>query len=418
MTRRVVVTGIGVISAFGPATEMFSRGLARGIRAIRPLTLVPEGALKFANGAEVADFRACEHFDEKEASLLDRFAQFALVAARQAVAGSAIGFTRELGERTAIVTGTSAAGQSSEDEQFRNLYARNETRIHPLTIPRIMANAAASRISLEYGITGPVYTVSTACSSSNHAIGQAFWMVRNGVAEVAIAGGSEAPFSLGFLKAWEAMRVVSPDTCRPFSRGRRGLILGEGAAMLVIEPLERAQARGARIWGEIAGFGMSSDAHHITQPSPLGAARAMGAALADAGAEPGAIGYVNAHGTGTLANDAAEVEAIRSVFGSHADKLMVSSTKSMHGHALGAAGALEAVATLFALHEGLIPPTANFTEPDPACDLDVVPNTARAARVEWALSNSFAFGGLNAVLVFRNLNAADAVSSRTDEDVG
>jgi nodulation protein E len=401
MTRRVAVTGIGVISALGCARDAFWQGLARGASAIRPLTLVQPGSLKFANGAEVADFQASVHFDEKEAGLLDRFAQFALVAAREAVADAAIEFTRDLGVRTAIVTGTSAAGQSSEDEQFRNLYARNETRIHPLTIPRIMANAAASRISLEYGITGPTYTVSTACSSSNHAIGQAFWMVRNGLAEVAVAGGSEAPFSLGFLKAWEAMRVVSPDTCRPFSRDRRGLILGEGAAMLVLEPLERARARGARIWGEIAGFGMSSDAHHITQPSSLGAARAMSAALTDADAAPEAAGYINAHGTGTLANDATEVEAIRSVFGVRADKLMLSSTKSMHGHALGAAGALEAAATLFALHERMIPPTANFSEPDPACDLDVVPNLARSAEVEWAMSNSFAFGGLNAVLVFR-----------------
>jgi nodulation protein E len=401
MTRRVAVTGIGVISALGCTRDAFWQSLARGASAISPLTLVPPGSLKFTNGAEVADFRASAHFDEKEAGLLDRFAQFALVAAREAVADAAIEFTRDLGGRTAIVTGTSAAGQSSEDEQFRNLYARNETRIHPLTIPRIMANAAASRISLEYGITGPTYTVSTACSSSNHAIGQAFWMVRNGLAEVAVAGGSEAPFSLGFLKAWEAMRVVSPDTCRPFSRDRRGLILGEGAAMLVLEPLERARARGARIWGEIAGFGMSSDAHHITQPSSLGAARAMSAALTDADAAPEAAGYINAHGTGTLANDATEVEAIRSVFGVRADKLMLSSTKSMHGHALGAAGALEAAATLFALHERMIPPTANFSEPDPACDLDVVPNLARSAEVEWAMSNSFAFGGLNAVLVFR-----------------
>jgi nodulation protein E len=401
MLRRVAVTGIGVISALGCTRGAFWQGLARGASAIRPLTLVSPDSLKFTNGAEAADFQTSAHLDEKEASLLDRFAQFALVAAREAVTDSAIKFTRESGERTAIVTGTSAAGQSSEDEQFRNLYARNETRIHPLTIPRIMANAAASRISLEYGITGPTYTVSTACSSSNHAIGQAFWMVRNGVAEVAVAGGSEAPFSLGFLKAWEAMRVVSPDTCRPFSRDRRGLILGEGAAMLVLEPLERARARGARIWGEIAGFGMSSDAHHITQPSSLGAARAMSAALTDAGADPEAVGYINAHGTGTLANDATEVEAIRSVFGAHADKLIVSSTKSMHGHTLGAAGALEAAATLFALHERMIPPTANFTEPDPVCDLDVAPNLARSAEVEWVLSNSFAFGGLNAVLVFR-----------------
>ncbi len=403
MTRRVVVTGLGVISPLGCTRDAFWEGLTRGASAIGPMTLVPEGALKFANGAEVPDFRPCDHLDGKETDLLDRFAQFALIAARQAVADSAIEFTPELGERAAIVTGTSAGGQTSEDEQFRNLYRRNSPRIHPLTIPRVMSNAAASRISLEFGVTGPVYTVSTACSSSNHAIGQAFWMVRDGVAEVAIAGGSEAPFSLGFLKAWEAMRVVSPDTCRPFSCDRRGLILGEGAAMLVLEPLECARARGARIWGEIAGFGMSSDAHHVTQPSSAGAARAIRAALADAGAAPEAFGYINAHGTGTLANDATEVEAIRSVFGAHAAKLMVSSTKSMHGHALGAAGALEAVATLLALREGVIPPTANFTQPDPACDLDVVPNAARAARVEWALSNSFAFGGLNAVLAFRSV---------------
>jgi nodulation protein E len=248
---------------------------------------------------------------------------------------------------------------------------------------------------------GPTYTVSTACSSSNHAIGQAFWMVRSGAVRMAIAGGSEAVFSMGFLKAWEAMRVVSPDTCRPFSKDRRGLILGEGAAMLVLEPWDAAQARGAKIYGEIAGFGMSSDAFHITQPSPDGAARAIRAALSDAGLEPQQIGYVNAHGTATQANDATETAAIRKVFGAHADRLAVSSTKSMHGHTLGAAGAIEAMATLLTLCNGVLPPTANFTEPDPACDLDVIPNQARRARVECALSNSFAFGGLNAVLAFR-----------------
>jgi nodulation protein E len=267
-----------------------------------------------------------------------------------------------------------------------------------------MSNAGASRVSLEYGITGPVFTISTACSSANHAIGQAFRMVRSGEVEVALAGGSEAPLSMGFLKAWEAMRVVSPDTCRPFSRDRRGLILGEGAAVLILEPVDRARARGAKILGEIAGFGMSSDAHHITQPSALGAARAMRSALSDAHLAPEVIGYINAHGTATLANDATETEAIRSVFGEHTGKLLVSSTKSMLGHALGAAGALEAAATLGALRAGLIPPTANFTAIDPACDLDVVPNTPRTAQIEYALSNSFAFGGLNAVLIFRSLS--------------
>jgi nodulation protein E len=273
--------------------------------------------------------------------------------------------------------------------------------VNPFTIPRTMENAAASRISLETGIVGPTYTISTACSSSNHAIGQAFWMVRSGAVRLAIAGGSEAVFSLGFLKAWEAMRVVSPDTCRPFSKDRRGLILGEGGAMLVLETLESAEQRGARIYGEVVGFGMGSDAFHITQPSPEGAARAMRAALSDGGLKPEDIGYINAHGTATQANDATETAAIRKVFGAHAERLSVSSTKSMHGHALGAAGALEAVATVLALHHGILPPTANYNEPDPACDLDVIPNQAREAQVEYALSNSFAFGGLNAVLAFR-----------------
>ncbi len=399
MIRRVAVTGIGVISALGLTRPAFWDALAAGRCGIRPMTLVPEGSTRFPNAAEVPDYRASDYFDEKEAGYLDRFSQFALIAAREAVADSGIIFDETLRENAAIVTGSCAGGQTTEDEGFHGLYAMKNTRFAPLSIPKVMANAGASRISLEYGITGPVYTVSTACSSANHAIGQAFWMVRNGTAAAAIAGGSEAPFSMGMLKAWEAMRVISPDTCRPFSRDRRGLILGEGAAMLVLEPLDRAQARGAHIWGEIVGFGMSSDAHHITQPSAAGAAKAMRAALTDSGIELGAVDYINAHGTGTPSNDPTESEAIRTLFGERAEKIPVSSTKSMHGHTLGAAGALEAAATLFAIHEDVIPPTANFTEADPACNLDIVPNTARAALVQYALSNSFAFGGLNAVLV-------------------
>ncbi len=364
------------------------------------MELVPE-TVRFPNAAEARDYRTADHFDEKEVALLDRFAQFAAVAAREAVLDAHLEWTPELRERSAIVTGSSTGGQTSEDESFRDYYERKQTRFSPFAIPKAMSNAGASRISFEQGVTGPVYTVSTACSSANHAIGQAFWMIRNGAVELAIAGGSEAPFSPGMLKAWEGMRVVSPDTCRPFSRDRKGLILGEGAGMLVMEPLERAQARGAHIYGEIAGFGMSSDAHHLTQPLAEGAARAMRAALLDAGTPAESIGYINAHGTGTLANDPTETEAVRAVFGSHTSKLLVSSTKSMHGHALGAAGAIEAAATLLALARGIIPPTANFIGPDPACDLDVVPNLARHIEVEWALSNSFAFGGLNAVLAFR-----------------
>jgi nodulation protein E len=401
MTRRVAVTGIGVIAAPGSTRAAFWESLREGRSGIRQMTLVPHGSLRFPNAAEVLGYRACDYMDEKEADLLDRFAQFALIAAREAVAESGLAISTDFGARMAIVTGTSTGGQTSQDIEFHSLYAKGAPRIHPLTILRTMANAGTSRIAREYRITGPSYTVSTACASASHAIGQAFWMVRNGVVDAAIAGGSEAPFSMGFLKAWEAMRIIAPDTCRPFSRDRKGLILGEGAAMLILEPLEHAQARGTHIWGEIAGFGMSSDAHHLTQPLAEGAARAMRSALDDAGIQPEAVGYINAHGTGTLANDATEAEAIREVFGAHAEKLAVSSTKSMHGHALGAAGALEAAATLMALAEELIPPTANFRECDPACPLDVVPNVARAANNEWALSNSFAFGGLNAVLVFR-----------------
>jgi len=401
MQQRVVVTGAGVLCALGHNCGEFWRALAAGRPGIRPLQAVDRGLLRFQNGAEVQGFDASRHFEEKEIGLLDRFAQFGVVAARQAIAQAGIEWTAELRENTAIITGSCVGGQSTEDEGFVNLYRKNIPRVNPLTIPRTMENAAASRISLETGVVGPTYTVSTACSSANHAIGQAFWMVRSGAVRMAITGGSEAVFSLGFLKAWEAMRVVSPDTCRPFSKDRRGLILGEGGAMLVLEPLEAARARGAKIYGEITGFGMSSDAYHITQPSPDGAARAMRTALRDAAVQREEIGYINAHGTATQANDATETAAIRQMFGPHADRLAVSSTKSMHGHTLGAAGAIEAVATLLSLCNGVLPPTANFTEPDPACDLDVIPNQARQMQVECALSNSFAFGGLNAVLAFR-----------------
>ena len=400
MQHRVVVTGAGVISALGQNCSEFWQSLAAGRPGIQPLQAVDRGLLRFSNGAEVPGFDPSRYFEEKEIGLLDRFAQFGVVAAREAIAQAGIQWSDELRESTAIVTGSCVGGQTTEDEGFVNLYRNNIPRVNPLTIPRTMENAAASRISLETGVVGPTYTVSTACSSANHAIGQAFWMVRSGAVRLAIAGGSEAVFSLGFLKAWEAMRVVSPDTCRPFSKDRRGLILGEGGAMLVLERLEEARARGAKIYGEIIGFGMSSDAFHITQPSPDGAARAMRACISDAGLRPEDIGYINAHGTATQANDATETSAIRKVFGAHAERLAISSTKSMHGHTLGAAGAIEAVATLLSLCHGVLPPTANFTEPDPACDLDVIPNHARQKQVEYALSNSFAFGGLNAVLAF------------------
>jgi nodulation protein E len=399
--RRVVVTGMGIVSALGRNVDEFWRALLEGRPGIGPITLIDMSTLRFQNGAQAWSFNSADHFPLKEADFLDRFAQFAVVAARDAVRDAGLEWTPGLRERSGIVTGSCVGGKSSEDEGFQNLYLLKKPRVSPLTIARTMANAGASHISMETGICGPTYTVSTACSSSNHALGQAFRMVRDGDLELALAGGSEAPFSMGHLKAWEAMRVVSPDTCRPFCKDRRGMVLGEGGAMLVLEPLEAARARGARIHGEIVGFGMSSDAHHLTQPTVEGPARAMRATLADGGLQPDQIGYINAHGTGTLANDPTEIAALRAALGPAAERLAISSTKSMHGHALGAAGAIEAVATLLALRHGILPPTANFTTPDPQCDLDVVPNQARHAAVECALSSSFAFGGLNAVLAFR-----------------
>ncbi len=397
--QRVVITGIGVISGIGSTRNEFWESLRLGRPGIRPITCTDVSGLRFHNGAEVSDYSHAPYFTDKQADFMDRFAQFAVIAAREAVADSHIEWTDERRETTAIVTGACVGGQSSEDACFSDVYRFNKPRVPPLTIPRIMANAGASHISMEFGVTGPAYTVSTACSSSSHAIGQAYWMIRSGAVSRAIAGGSEAPFSYGILKAWEAMRVVSADTCRPFSKDRNGMVLGEGAAMFVLEPLEAAEARGATIYGEICGFGMSADACHITQPSAAGAARSMRAAIRDAGWVPEQIGYINAHGTATLANDVTEAAAIREVFGEH--RPAVSSTKSMHGHALGAGGALEAAATVLGLYEGILPPTANYNSRDPEIDIDVIANEARHLQVDCAISNSFAFGGLNAVLAFR-----------------
>jgi len=405
---RVVISGMGVISALGLDQEGFWQSLASGQSGIGPIPQdvgpVPEmgmNQVRFKNGAAVLGYDPETYFVRKTLSFMDRFAQFSVIAAREAVTTAGIEWTEELRESAAVITGSCMGGRFTDEIGYWELFHHGRHRVHPLTIPLGMSNAGASHISMEYGLHGPAYTFSTACSSSAHAIGNALWMVRSGAVPLAITGGSEAPFFLGGLKAWEAMRVVSPDTCRPFSVNRSGMILGEGAAMMVLEPLERALARGAKPLAEIVGFGMSADACHVTQPSAEGAARAIRAALRDGGLAPEQVGYINAHGTATEANDRMEAAAIHAVFGDHANTLPVSSTKSMHGHTLGAAGAIEAVATVFALGKGLLPPTANFTEADPECALDVIPNQARIASVEAALSQSFAFGGLNAVLAFR-----------------
>ena len=399
--RRVAVTGIGTISALGHSWPEFRRALAAGRSGIGPLSLVPSDDLVVKIAAEVANYDPATHFDEGRLGLLDRFAQFGLIAAREAIADAGIVFADGLGARTATIVGTGVGGQSTQDESYLRLYGEKARRLHPLTIPRLMVNAAASAITMEFGLTGPAFAVASACASATHAIGQAFHMVRSGAAEAALAGGAEACITFGTMKGWEAMRVMSTDTCRPFCRSRSGMVLGEGAAMLVLEPLDSAIERGAEIHAEMAGFGMSADAGDIVQPSVAGAVAAIAAALEDGGLAAADIGYVNAHGTGTLANDRTETQALHRPFGQHAERLAVSSTKSMHGHAMGAAGALELAASIMAIEDGIVPPTANFVEPDPACDLDYVVNESRKMEVRAAISNSFAFGGLNAVLAVK-----------------
>jgi nodulation protein E len=399
--RRVAITGLGIISPLGLNLEENWKSLSEGRPAIGPIKGADCTTLRFKNGAEVTGYDAIKHFPGGKDAYIDRFAQFSVVAAREALQNSGLELTPELKERSAIVCGSAVGGQAAIEAGFQDLWVEGRGRVHPLTIPKTMSNAGASHIAMDLGMSGPTYTVSTACSSANHAIGQAFRLVRDGEADAAMTGGSESIFNIGMLKAWEAMRVIAPDTCRPFSKDRRGMILGEGGAMMVLEPMDAARARGATIFAEICGFGMTADAHHLTQPAVHGPVRAMRGALREAGLEPEDIGYINAHGTGTPGNDPVESTAIREVFGAHADKIGVSSTKSMHGHALGAAGALEAIATILALHHGILPPTANFNERDPECDLDYIPNQPRALRVAAALSNSFAFGGLNAVVAFR-----------------
>ncbi|MEO7053233.1 MAG: beta-ketoacyl-[acyl-carrier-protein] synthase family protein, partial [Rhodanobacter sp.] len=401
--RRVVITGMGAISPLGIGAETLWQGLREGRSGIGPLRHPDAERLKLKIAAQVpANFDPAANIDARILPLLDRTSIFALHAAREAVGHSGIDFSQgELGLRTAVIIGTGIGGETTHDEQSRRLYAENAQRTHPLSIVRLMTNASASHISIAYGLRGPTFAVASACASAHHAIIQAAQMIRFGLADAAVTGGTEACITFGAMRAWEAMRVLADDTCRPFSANRRGLVLGEGAAIFVLESLQHAQARGAVILAELAGSGMTADATDIVMPSAEGCARAMDQALADAELAPQDIDYINAHGTGTQANDVTETRAIHLAFGAHADRLAVSSTKSMHGHALGASGALELVAVIGALRDGVVPPTANLDQPDPACDLDYVPNTAREMPVRAALSNSFAFGGLNAVLALK-----------------
>jgi beta-ketoacyl-acyl-carrier-protein synthase II len=398
---------MGVFASTGKDQESFFANLLQARSAVRRITQFDPSALSVQIAAEVADYSPADYFPPKRLDLLDRFSQFGLLAASEAMKSSGIEFRDEERPRFGVVTGSGMGGASTFDSGYFNLYAKQATRLHPFTIPKIMHNAATSQICMEYGAQGPSLTTATACSSSGHAIGQAFHLIKFGIADVMLAGGSDAPITYGMIRSWESVRVLASGdgdpsrACRPFSADREGLVIGEGAAMLLLEELEHAQQRGAKIYAEVAGYGMSSDASHITQLSVEGPARAIRMALQEAQVNPGDVDYINAHGTGTRLNDATETQVIKEVFKEHAWKLAVSSTKSMHGHTMGATGAIELVATVMAIERGVIPPTANYTRPDPECDLDYVPNQARESPVRVAVSNSFAFGGLNAVLLIQ-----------------
>ncbi|WP_282077180.1 beta-ketoacyl-[acyl-carrier-protein] synthase family protein [Epibacterium ulvae] len=401
--KRVVITGAGTINPLGHSVPETLVAMQEGRCGIGPLDFRDVDRLAIKIGGQVHNFEAEGRFNRQQMALYDRFTQFTLVAAREAIIQSGLTFSGELSAKAGVVLGTSGGGMQTLDDNYRSVYEDGKNRVHPFVVPKLMNNAAASHVSMEHNLKGPSFTVSTACASSNHAMAQAFQLVRSGMAPVMVTGGSESMLCFGGVKAWEGLRVMSKDACRPFSANRNGMVQGEGAGVFVFEDYDHAKARGAEVLCEISGFAMSSDASDIVMPSKQGAARAIAGALQDAKINPDEVGYINAHGTGTAANDKTECAAVADVFGPHADNLMISSTKSMHGHLIGGTGAVELLACIMALRDGIIAPTIGYEEPDPECALDVVPNEARQAEVNVALSNAFAFGGLNAVLALRRI---------------
>lgn len=399
--RRVVITGQGTINALGHDVPATLEAFREGRCGIAELELRDLDRLSVRIGGQVRNYDPEALFNRQQISLYDRFTQFTLIAAHQALDGAGLSFSGELATRSGVVLGTAGGGVNTWDENYRSVYEEGKNRVHPFVVPKLMNNAAASHVSMQWNLKGPSFSVATACASSNHAMGQAFGLIRFGAADVMVTGGSEAMLSFGGVKAWEGLRVMSKDACRPFSANRNGMVQGEGAAVFLFEEYEHAKARGAEILAEVVGFAMTSDAADIVMPSQQGAARAITGALKDGGLNPQDVCYINAHGTGTAANDKVECAAVANAFGHHADDLMISSTKSMHGHLIGGTGAVELLACIMALRDGVIAPTIGYEEPDPECALDVVPNEAREARVDACLSNAFAFGGLNAVLALR-----------------
>jgi len=399
--KRVVITGAGTISALGASVPETWEAMREGRCGIGALDIRDVERLSIRIGGQVTGYDAQAHFNRQQISLYDRYTQFALLAAREAIGQAGLTFTGDLAASTGVVLGTSGGGLTTQDENYRTVYEEGKNRVHPFVVPKLMNNAAAAHISMEHNLKGPSFTVATACASSNHAMGQAFNFIRHGMAQVMVTGGSESMLCFGGVKAWEGLRVMSRDACRPFSANRNGMVQGEGAGIFVFEDYHHAKARGAEILAEVIGVAMNSDASDIVMPSKISAERCIVSAMRDAQIDPSEVGYINAHGTGTAANDKTECAAVAGALGAHADKVMISSTKSMHGHLIGGTGAVELLACIMALREGVIAPTINYEEPDPECALDVVPNEAREADVSVVLSNAFAFGGMNAVLALR-----------------
>jgi 3-oxoacyl-(acyl-carrier-protein) synthase len=407
MTRhRVAVTGLGVVSPLGNSSDALFKNLAAGKSAVHRLSASHTQGLRSLVGA-TAEFDGTVHFAPPRLRMLDRVSQLALVAAGQAIADARIDLSMEVRERCGVMVGTGLGGAATTEEGYRTLYAERSERIQPYSVLNAMTNAPASWVAIDHGLSGPILTYSTACSSSAVAIGEAARRIQVGEVDIVLAGGSEAPLVSGVLRAWEAMRTLASEdpadpsaSCRPFARTRTGLVLGEGAAFVVLEEWKHAVDRGASIHGELSGYGLTSDVAHITRPSVEGQARAMHAALLDAHLHADKVDYINAHGTATLQNDAVETAAIKAVFGERAYSIPVSSTKSMHGHLLGAAGALEFIIAVMSLMHGTAPPTMHLDSPDPVCDLDYVAGQARSGlKLRTVMTNSFAFGGTNAVLI-------------------
>jgi 3-oxoacyl-[acyl-carrier-protein] synthase II len=410
--RRVVVTGMGLVTPLGTGTERNWDALIAGRSGVRAISRFDASFLPARIAGEVPDFEPERFIDRKDLKKMDLFIQYALAAAQMAVAEAGIEVPFAKPRRAGVIVGVGIGGLESLEAAYHHFAAHEVRRVSPFFIPRLIPNMAPGHIAMRFGARGPNYATTSACASGAHAIGDAVLHIRDGRQDVMLAGGAEAPICVLGIGGFTAMRALATGfneeparASRPFDRLREGFVVAEGAGMLVLEALEHAQARGATILAEVAGFGATCDAYHMTQPSPggAGAAECMSEALADAGLEPGDVGYVNAHGTGTPYNDEAETGAIKRVFGAGARRVPVSSTKSMTGHLLGAAGAVEAIYTVLALERGMLPPTINLDDPDPACDLDYVPNRARPATIDAALSNSFGFGGTNVSLALRRL---------------